>query len=89
MWTVGRAGSKSAMPRLPRVMSTAFAASAGAARAPGALERSRIVADPDAERLLRPPTHLVCRQSSLGTSAALYRLVDDRDAIRLPADGAS
>ena len=52
MCTVGRSGSNSAMPRLPRVTSTAARSRRVEQLAAGALERARVVADPDAERLL-------------------------------------
>ena len=52
MCTVGVSGTKSAMPRLPRVMSTACMPVCVEQLAAGPLEHARIVVDADAERLL-------------------------------------
>ena len=52
MCTVGCFGSNSAMPRLPRVISTACMPRAPQQLPAGPLERLRVVVDADAERLL-------------------------------------
>ena len=52
MWTVGRSRSKSAIPRPPRVISTASARVCLEQLAAGALEDAQILADSDVEQLL-------------------------------------
>ena len=69
MWSVGRPGSKSAMPRLPRVISTAAAARrARAARGRPARARARCRRS-GCRAPARPPTRSACTPSCRGTAA--------------------